>query len=70
MNVSAKSYSFRPYLWGGAALVFSASATYAADSVKSPSEVVFLVEIVVLIMVGRLLGEAMHRIRQPSIMGS
>src|SRR5207244_11745501 len=34
-----------------------------------PSEVVFLTEIVLLLVCGRLLGEAMQRIGQPAVMG-
>ena len=34
-----------------------------------PSDVVFLAQLIILMLVGRLLGEAMNRIGQPSIMG-
>src|SRR6266550_5175736 len=64
-----RSRTLRPYLWGTAVLVFSASPALAQDGAKTPSEVVFLLELLVLVLVGRLLGEAMHRIGQPSIMG-
>jgi Kef-type K+ transport system membrane component KefB/nucleotide-binding universal stress UspA family protein len=51
-------------------LVLSATAAFAAESPKgSPSEVTFLAELIVLMLVGRLLGEAMQRIGQPSVMG-
>ena len=47
-----------------------ASPTLAAEAGKAgPSEVVFLVQVVVLLLVGRLLGEAMQRIGQPAVMG-
>src|SRR3954454_1782187 len=36
---------------------------------SGPSEVVFLSQIVVLLLVGRLMGEAMQRIGQPAVMG-
>ena len=36
---------------------------------RGPSEVVFLSQIIVLLLVGRLLGEAMQRIGQPAVMG-
>jgi len=36
---------------------------------KDPSEAIFIGEIVVLMLVGRLLGEAMIRLRQPAVMG-
>ena len=35
----------------------------------APSEVIFLAQLVILMLVGRLLGEAMQRIGQPSVMG-
>ena len=36
---------------------------------KGPSEAIFVAQLVVLMMVGRLLGEAMLRLRQPAVMG-
>jgi Kef-type K+ transport system membrane component KefB len=51
-------------------LLLSTTAAFAAESQQGgPSEVVFLAELVVLMLVGRLLGEAMQRIGQPSVMG-
>jgi Kef-type K+ transport system membrane component KefB/nucleotide-binding universal stress UspA family protein len=50
-------------------LSLSASCAYAAEGVKTPTEVVFLVELVALVLAGRLLGEAMNRIGQPSVLG-
>jgi Kef-type K+ transport system membrane component KefB/nucleotide-binding universal stress UspA family protein len=51
-------------------LVLSPAAAFAAESPQGgPSEAVFLAELVILILVGRLLGEAMQRIGQPSVMG-
>lgn len=41
----------------------------AADAQHASSEVVFLAEIMLLLVCGRLLGEAMQRIGQPAIMG-
>src|SRR5205085_6060589 len=41
----------------------------AADGQAGHSEVVFLGEIILLLVCGRLLGEAMQRIGQPAIMG-
>jgi Kef-type K+ transport system membrane component KefB/nucleotide-binding universal stress UspA family protein len=53
----------------GLFLVVSGAA-YAANEAKTgPSEVVFFAEIVVLMIVGRLLGEAMLRMGQPAVMG-
>jgi hypothetical protein len=51
-------------------LVLGATAALAADSLHSgPSEAMFLAELITLMAVGRLLGEAMQRIGQPSVMG-
>ena len=36
---------------------------------RAPSEALFLAQIVLLLLVGRLLGEAMQRIGQPAVMG-
>ncbi|WP_246102019.1 cation:proton antiporter [Methylobacterium terricola] len=52
-------------------LVAGAGAAQAAGigAAGGPSEVVLLVQIVLLLAVGRLLGEAMLRIGQPAVMG-
>ena len=50
-------------------LVLSASGAYAADAGKASNEISFLVALLALVLVGRLLGEAMNRIGQPSVMG-
>jgi Kef-type K+ transport system membrane component KefB/nucleotide-binding universal stress UspA family protein len=53
-----------------AALVLSTVASFAAEGGKGgASEVVFLTQLITLMLVGRLLGEAMNRIGQPSVMG-
>ena len=36
---------------------------------QTPSEALFLAQLVVLLLVGRLMGEAMQRIGQPAVMG-
>jgi Kef-type K+ transport system membrane component KefB/nucleotide-binding universal stress UspA family protein len=41
----------------------------AAEGAKAPSEVVFVGQIAVLLLVGRVLGEAMLRLKQPAVMG-
>ena len=41
----------------------------APGGAKGPSEVIFIAQILVLMVVGRLLGEAMMRIGQPAVMG-
>jgi Kef-type K+ transport system membrane component KefB/nucleotide-binding universal stress UspA family protein len=53
-----------------AALLLGTLPAFAADSPQSgPSEAIFLAQLVLLMLVGRLLGEAMQRIGQPSVMG-
>jgi len=52
------------------AVLFVPSALAAEVSRGSgPSEVVFLTQIIALLLVGRLMGEAMQRIGQPAVMG-
>jgi Kef-type K+ transport system membrane component KefB/nucleotide-binding universal stress UspA family protein len=54
-----------------AVLVLTSGFAFAAEGGKAnaPSEVIFLVQLIVLMLVGRLLGEGMNRIGQPSVMG-
>jgi len=71
------SIRVRPSLlrrWGASAgllvgLTLLATPALAAESGYSPSEFVFVAQLVLLILVGRLLGEAMIRIKQPGVMG-
>lgn len=42
---------------------------WAAEGGKGASEAIFIVEIIALMVVGRLLGEAMLRLGQPAVMG-
>src|SRR5215475_2337343 len=52
------------------ALVLSAGAASAAEGAKAgASDVIFLAQLIALMLVGRLLGEVMNRIGQPSVMG-
>lgn len=66
---------FSPYLWVAAILVLTTTGAYAEEGGKAAeeggkaSEVIFLVELLALMVVGRLFGEAMNRIGQPSVMG-
>ena len=46
-----------------------ATAAFAAEGAGKPSAAAFLIEILVLVIAGRLLGEAMQRIGQPTVMG-
>jgi Sodium/hydrogen exchanger family len=52
-----------------ATLVLNAAGAYAADAGKASNEISFLVALLALVLVGRLLGEVMNRIGQPSVMG-
>ena len=51
------------------AFIGPALAAVPGDSGKGPSDVVFVLELMALMLVGRLLGEAMLRIKQPAVMG-
>jgi Kef-type K+ transport system membrane component KefB/nucleotide-binding universal stress UspA family protein len=63
--------------WALAALVLVAAATAAGaaeqpaahGAIQGHSEAIFFVQIIVLMLVGRLLGEALLRIGQPAVMG-
>jgi Kef-type K+ transport system membrane component KefB/nucleotide-binding universal stress UspA family protein len=50
-------------------LIGLSSALAAEGGRHAPSEVVFLAEIILLLVCGRLLGELMQRIGQPAVMG-
>jgi Kef-type K+ transport system membrane component KefB len=52
-----------------AALLGSNVALAAAPGAHGPSEAVFVLQLVVLMLVGRLLGEALLRLKQPAVMG-
>jgi Kef-type K+ transport system membrane component KefB/nucleotide-binding universal stress UspA family protein len=56
-----------------ALLILAATSLHAAEgpaaAASDSSEAVFIVQIVLLLLVGRLLGEAMQRIGQPAIIG-
>jgi Kef-type K+ transport system membrane component KefB/nucleotide-binding universal stress UspA family protein len=63
-------YRGGPFPAAAVLLGLSTAAAFAAESAGGgPSDVIFLAELIILILVGRLLGEAMVRIGQPSIMG-
>jgi Kef-type K+ transport system membrane component KefB/nucleotide-binding universal stress UspA family protein len=50
--------------------VLGLSPAFAAgEAPKGPSEVIFIAQILALMIVGRLLGEAMQRFGQPAVMG-
>ena len=56
-------------MWGIAALALSAVPAFAQVEKSGASESVFIIQIAVLLVVGRLLGEAMLRVGQPAVMG-
>lgn len=49
--------------------VLAATPALAVGSEHGPSELVFVAQLALLMLVGRLLGEAMIRIKQPGVMG-
>ncbi len=50
-------------------LALSVLPALAEDAKTGPSETIFVIQIMVLLIIGRLLGEAMLRIGQPAVMG-
>jgi Kef-type K+ transport system membrane component KefB/nucleotide-binding universal stress UspA family protein len=59
----------RPWFWLCALPVLAAAPAWAAEGGKGSSDAIFFAQIIVLMVVGRLLGEAMLRLRQPAVMG-
>lgn len=57
------------YLLGFTIASLNASSANAATDASPSSDVTFFAALLALILVGRLLGEAMNRIGQPSVMG-
>ena len=57
------------WVWLCALSLLTAVPAWAAEGGKGASEAIFIGQIVVLMAVGRLLGEAMLRLRQPAVMG-
>jgi len=53
----------------GLALLVTSDALAAASAPSAPSEAIFFAQVGILLVVGRLLGEAMQRIGQPAVMG-
>ena len=56
-------------LWAVAILLLCGGHALAAAGDKGPSESLFIAQLVVLMLTGRLMGEAMVRIGQPAVMG-
>src|SRR3982750_1743685 len=59
----------RRAMWGLALLALSVAPAIAETPKSGPSEAVFIIQLAVLLVVGRLLGELMLRIGQPAVMG-
>src|SRR3954466_9442358 len=60
----------RPLGWAGMALLLTVTGAGAeAQKAGHPSEFLFIVQIALLIAIGRGLGELMQRIGQPSVIG-
>src|SRR5437763_15743125 len=61
----------RPLIWAGLALFLTVKVAVAAEGEEAarPSEFLLLVQIALLIAVGRGLGEIMQRFGQPSVIG-
>ena len=60
--------------WGACALVIASTSALWADNqpvraATGSTEALFIVQIVLLLLVGRLLGEGMQRIGQPAVIG-
>jgi hypothetical protein len=53
----------------GALVLCSAASALAADEAGKPSTPLFVTQVLILVVAGRLLGEAMQRLGQPSVMG-
>ena len=59
----------RNCFWLCALPALAVAPAWAADGGKGSSDAIFFAQIIVLMVVGRLLGEAMLRLRQPAVMG-
>ncbi|HKA76960.1 MAG TPA: hypothetical protein VKD19_07635, partial [Pseudolabrys sp.] len=47
----------------------AAMPAFAAEGARGPSEFIFVAQLALLMLVGRLLGEVMIRFKQPGVMG-
>jgi K+:H+ antiporter len=56
-------------LLGAAPLALAVTPALAAEGQKGPSEFLFVAQLALLMLVGRLLGEIMVRLKQPAVMG-
>ena len=70
MPIRLTRLAWAPLAWRSA--IFSACLSLSAGAAEArrysgASEVVFIAQIVLLLLIGRLLGEAMQRIGQPAV---
>ena len=69
-SMTARWAKLHLLFWAATIFLFMVTAADAGgDNAARPSEFIFLVQIALLIAVGRGLGELMQRIGQPSVMG-
>jgi len=66
MTFSARTPRLRTFL---ALLALATPAFAAGDAHQTPSELLFVAQLMLLMLVGRLLGEVMLRLKQPAVMG-
>ena len=59
-----------PFVLALFVIAVAGPALAAAGTRHPPSEPLFFTELMLLMLVGRLLGEAMLRIKQPAVIGS
>ncbi len=64
-----RAHFSRAIAGGGLTVALAVPALAAGDTGQGASEVVFIAQILTLMVVGRLLGEAMLHIGQPAVMG-
>jgi Kef-type K+ transport system membrane component KefB/nucleotide-binding universal stress UspA family protein len=69
LELAGRMEMLRPWFWLCALPVLAAAPAWAAEGGKGSSDAIFFAQIIVLMVVGRLLGEAMLRLRQPAVMG-
>jgi Kef-type K+ transport system membrane component KefB/nucleotide-binding universal stress UspA family protein len=50
-------------------LVFLPTTAFGAEGNEAPSEALFLLQVTLLVLLGRILGEGMQRIGQPAVIG-
>src|SRR6476646_12220908 len=67
--MAAAMRTHRDRLWLCVLATLAPSRAWAAEGCKGASDAIFIAQLVVLMLVGRLLCKDMSRLRQPSVMG-